>query len=89
MKIFKESMEKKFLGWVQNYDRYERRTSKALERLLFYMETFGGSVSEDVLDADLRFIEEGSGNKQEKIGPEDRHWLMLQAQAIELLLARC
>jgi len=49
MKIFKESMEKKFVGWARNYDRYERRVGDALRRLLFYMERFGGEVEENVL----------------------------------------
>ena len=46
-------------------------------------------MSEDVLEADLRFIEEGSGDRMPVGDAEGRHWLMVQAQAIELLLAKC
>ncbi len=37
MRIFKESMERRFLSFAKNYQRYEQRTTEALQRLLFYM----------------------------------------------------
>ena len=45
MRIFKESMERKFVGFSQNYDRYEKRLAFAVEKLLFYMEASGDRVS--------------------------------------------
>lgn len=56
MRIFKESMEKKFLTFARNYERYEAKVAQAFEKLLFYMETFGGALKDDVLNEDLRFI---------------------------------
>lgn len=37
MRIFKESMERKFVSFAKNYDKYEKRLTLALEKLLFYM----------------------------------------------------
>lgn len=56
MRIFKESMERKFLAFAKNYDRYERRLGQALERLLFYMEQFGSDLNGEMLTKDLLFI---------------------------------
>ena len=45
MRIFKESMERKFVTFSQSYDRYEKRLAFALEKLLLYMEASGDRVS--------------------------------------------
>jgi hypothetical protein len=37
MRIFKESMERKFMAFASTYDKYEKRLTVALEKLLFYM----------------------------------------------------
>lgn len=37
MRIFKESMERKFLTFARNYAKFEQRLGQALEKLLFYM----------------------------------------------------
>lgn len=57
MRIFKESMERKFLTFAKNYDRYETKLSQALEKLLFYMESCGTAVSDSVIKSDIKFIE--------------------------------
>lgn len=56
MRIFKESMERKFLAFAKNYDKYERRLGQALERLLFYMEQFGSDLNGEMLSKDLLFV---------------------------------
>ena len=58
MRIFKESMERKFVAFARNYDRYQRRISQALQRLLFYMEHFGSELSGDMLSKDFLFVEQ-------------------------------
>lgn len=58
MRIFKESMERKFLTFARNYAKFEQRLGQALEKLLFYMEKFGSSISESTLNEDLLFLEE-------------------------------
>lgn len=45
MRIFKESMERKYATFAREYDRYEKRLAHALEKLLFYMEACGDRVS--------------------------------------------
>jgi hypothetical protein len=57
MRIFKESMERKFLAFARNYDKYEQRLAAALEKLLFYMEACEATVSEKVIQADIAFME--------------------------------
>ncbi len=58
MRIFKESMERKFLNFAKNYYRYEKKLGEALEKLLFYMESCGDKVSDSVIKLDIKFIEE-------------------------------
>mgnify|MGYP000947158941 FL=1 len=50
-------MERKFLTFAKNYDRYETKLSQALEKLLFYMESCGTAVSDSVIKSDIKFIE--------------------------------
>ena len=50
-------MERKYITFAREYDRYEKRLAVALEKLLFYMEACGDRVSEKVLQSDIAFME--------------------------------
>jgi len=38
-------MERRYITFAKEYDRYEKRLAVALEKLLFYMEVSGDRVS--------------------------------------------
>lgn len=86
MRIFKESMERKFLTFARNYAKFEQRLGQALEKLLFYMQKFGGSISESTLNEDLLFLEESEAQPK-PVEVDNYSVLLLQALSIEHLLA--
>ena len=87
MRIFKESMERKFVSFSQAYDKYQKRLAFALEKLLFYMEASGDRVSQNVLKKDISFMESSEVPRNVTDG-----WhfgvLMMQAMTIQDLLAK-
>ena len=87
MKIFKESMERKFVSFGKNYDRYQKKLSVALQKLLFYMEACGDNVSEKVLKSDIEFMQSNSLPKNGG-GGQEMSMLMMQAMTIQDLLAK-
>ena len=50
-------MERKFISFSKMYDKYQKRLTIALEKLLFYMEVGGTHVDDQVLKKDIQFME--------------------------------
>lgn len=44
MRIFKQSMERKFLSFAEEINKYEKKVKDVLTKLIFYMEKSSESV---------------------------------------------
>jgi hypothetical protein len=57
MRIFKQSMERKFLEYTDQIKGYEQKIKDILTKLIFYMEKSSDNVPEKQIEEDILFIE--------------------------------